>query len=114
MMSLSEYPKMKYNANLEHVVVKNAKEESLIGPEWKNSPADFGIETAPAKPEKKKITIEDIVAQRKLSEPTMREKGLEENNEDELKFILMKKGITKRHLKDKTKEELLQMIESTK
>lgn len=43
-----EYPKFKYHASLEPVIVKNKQEEDQLGKDWKGSPKDFGIETHPA------------------------------------------------------------------
>jgi hypothetical protein len=53
------YPKAKYrivskddgSRTLQSTTVQNAKQEAKLSDEWKDSPADFGIETAPAAPE---------------------------------------------------------------
>jgi len=42
------YPRYKYHESHKPRVVKNAHEEHLLGDEWKDSPADFGVVTAPS------------------------------------------------------------------
>ena len=43
----SKYPKMKFHASEPPETVHNEEEEEELGPEWTDSPADHGIETAP-------------------------------------------------------------------
>lgn len=42
------YPKWKYHRDFEPMLVKTEEQEKKLGPEWKDSPAAFGIETHPA------------------------------------------------------------------
>jgi hypothetical protein len=54
-----QYPRAKYrivedadgNRKLQSTTVANAKQEAKLPPEWKDTPGDHGIETAPAAPE---------------------------------------------------------------
>jgi hypothetical protein len=41
------YPKWKYHPSKEPRLVQTQKAEAELGPDWFNSPADFGVETAP-------------------------------------------------------------------
>lgn len=43
------YPRWKYHVELEPVIVKHEEEESSLGEEWADSPADHGIITHPSK-----------------------------------------------------------------
>lgn len=40
-MASTEYPKWKYHGKLEALIVRTLEQEKLLGPDWKNSPADF-------------------------------------------------------------------------
>ena len=42
------YPKYKYHAKKEPVLVHNEEQESKLGDKWKESPADHGIITQPS------------------------------------------------------------------
>lgn len=46
-MTIQEYPRCKYHANLPAVVVNNEKEEKELGPGWVNHPNDVGTATTP-------------------------------------------------------------------
>lgn len=43
----SPYPKIKYHANESPIQVNDAAEEDALGDDWRDSPADHGIITAP-------------------------------------------------------------------
>lgn len=54
------YPKMKFRlvedaasgtASIQTTIVASEKEDLKLGDKWKNSPLEFGVETAPAAPE---------------------------------------------------------------
>lgn len=47
-MTIQEYPRCKYHANLPVVVVNNEKEEKELGPGWVNHPNDVGTATTPS------------------------------------------------------------------
>jgi hypothetical protein len=56
-----EFPKVMYSlvrdeaagvARLRHTVVANPKAQAELGSDWQDSPAKFGIETAPAAPDR--------------------------------------------------------------
>jgi hypothetical protein len=46
-MAGTEFPKWKYHEEYEEKVVQSAEEEKALGPEWVDSPAEFGKVTAP-------------------------------------------------------------------
>lgn len=51
-MAIVEYPKWKYHSALEALIVQTPEQEKLLGPGWKDSPADV-IKTAEPKPKVK-------------------------------------------------------------
>lgn len=55
-----QYPKWKYHPAKSARLVTDVREESALGAEWANSPAEFGIETAPAE------EPDPVIAERKL------------------------------------------------
>lgn len=42
------YPKWKYHPDKEARIVHTPEAEAALGPDWYESPADFGVETCPA------------------------------------------------------------------
>ena len=53
-MEKIEYPKWKYHATEQPVVVESAEQEEALGKEWADSPAAFEKKAAPATPAKGK------------------------------------------------------------
>lgn len=49
-MADSKYPKWKYHLEYESLVVQTAEQEKILGAEWKDSPSEFGKETASSTP----------------------------------------------------------------
>lgn len=47
-MQSTEYPKYMYHTTEEPTVVNNPDELKELGPDWAESPAAFGVETAPS------------------------------------------------------------------
>lgn len=45
---MAVYPKFKYHATLPPVIVNDAPSETALGVAWQDSPAAFGIVTAPS------------------------------------------------------------------
>lgn len=46
-MEKVEYPKWKFHPEKEAVIVQSQKEERKLGPDWADSPAEYGVETCP-------------------------------------------------------------------
>jgi len=70
-----EFPKYKYHAELEPMVVDDESEESMLGEDWANSPAEHGIITQPSKDQAHKIKLEALAkeAKRKPGRPAKEE-----------------------------------------
>lgn len=47
-MAGTVYPKWKYHESFEAVIVKDAAKEKELGDKWADTPAAFGVVTAPA------------------------------------------------------------------
>lgn len=45
-----DYPKMVFNPNGQIAIVQSKEEQTALGADWHDSPADYGVETCPAAP----------------------------------------------------------------
>ena len=45
---MSEYPKWKHHASLKPILIQNAEQEAKLSDAWQDTPAAFGVITAPS------------------------------------------------------------------
>lgn len=83
--SFKEFPKFIYHKTLAPRIVKDQDELDLFGDEWKNSPADHT-----------------------QSEPKVVE--LHEMTEENLKALALEKGISKKKIKELSKEKVIEFL----
>lgn len=55
---MSQFPKYKYHAELDPIVVEDEDEESSLSDEWADSPAEHGVITAPSVEQGRKMRLE--------------------------------------------------------
>lgn len=71
---MSSYPKYKYHAEKESIVVKSEEHEKSLGNDWADSPADHGIETCPGENPDLSIAAKAKVKVKKVKQKDSEEK----------------------------------------
>lgn len=81
-MAGKSYPKFKYHKDHQPYIVHNAADDALLGNEWKDSPADHGVVSAPSIDEVSNITrgFDPLEERRKQLEKEAQ--GVEEPKEE--------------------------------
>lgn len=81
------YPKMKYHKTEEPMRIENVEEEELLGEDWKDSPADFGVITHPSPDQQKDDRLEKLrtakLAALKNKPPEEEDMGEQGNSNEE-------------------------------
>jgi hypothetical protein len=57
---VSQFPKFKYHADIDPIVVHTEDEEKALGGEWKDSPADHGVITNPSAEQARQIKLDEL------------------------------------------------------
>lgn len=72
---MSAYPKAKYHRTKGGCCVQNEIEESELGTDWKDSPAEFGVVTAPSAKQVRDAELE-LHEEKEVEEEPQQETGV--------------------------------------
>lgn len=106
---MKHYPSWRYHKTHQPVIVKNqAQHDKLEAEGWAESPADFEEKSEREETPKEKLDRElaELEGETPPEEDLSESDAGEELSAEDMRAILIERGLTKKELKGKTNEEL--------